>query len=122
MYDPAAPPNGFSTGTLYTSPLRIYRIAHPHLRRFWVWDEVGFLCACDTLEELDVLLEAQASRPPDIERRHYWPRARDVVHPGHALALEEAALRVNEEINRHVAKQRSERPTVQSLSLKDLGL
>jgi len=122
MYDPASPPNGFSSGSLYTSPLRIYRIAHPHLRRYWVWDEVGFLCACDTLEELDALLEAQASRPPDPQRRHYWPRARDVVHPGHALSLEATALRVDEDINRHVAKTRASRPAVTQLSLKDLGL
>jgi len=118
------PPSGFGTGSLYTSPLRIYFLELDPERRYWVYDHTGFLCSLTTLEELHQFLEMESRKAPDVLRRHYWPRARDLAYPGHAEELEVQALKINEEISKQIRSQ----PRVEvkasaiSLNLKDLGL
>ena len=124
MINTAKPPAGFGTGSLYTAPLRIYFLELDPERRYWVYDHTGFLCSLTDLREVEAFLKAEASKAPDVLRRHYWPRARDLAYPGHAEELEAQAIKINEEISKQIRSQ----PRVEvkaspiSLNLKDLGL
>lgn len=116
-FDP--PPNGFSTGPTYSSPLRIYFQGE----RYWVYDRKGFLCTTDSLEEIGSLLQLEAQRPtnngPYGARESLLPEAWEARKE--MLARRDAA---------HTAAfgepkpfpRRGEKKPYTRLSLGDLGL
>lgn len=89
LFDTTPPPNGFSTGDLYTMYLRIYAQGG----RFWVWDRHGFLCSVSRIEDVQTLLLAESAHHPNKDgRKFYWPTARDLVYPGFAETYEQNML------------------------------
>lgn len=126
------PPNGFSTGGMYTSCLRIYRWEDPEnsKRVYWIYDARGFLCSVSTLTEVDEFLSAEARRPPEpFSRPRYWPKARDLAFPGTAEEIERKALEVDAGVTAMVnsTSYRAANPRLREapkakLSLSDIGL
>lgn len=114
MIDTTLPPRGFSTGSLYTAPLRVYWLKG----RYYVYDQDGWLCSCDE-EDLIRLLAAQATPPTDVAQRIPWLRARALVYPGWELKRIENAKDYIERTQAFLAKPA---PVKQKLTLKDLGL
>lgn len=134
MLDSTPPPDGFSTGALYSAPLTIYFLSGPQRppdmehRVFWVRDHKGMLGSCTTIDELLHLIVAQAKRKPDESRKHFWPKARDLFFPGDAEAWEKHMIEVDNAVPSGTiaamyAKAKPERSKPgPSLSLEDLGL
>jgi hypothetical protein len=116
------PPNGFSTGGLYSSPLRVYW----QDERFWVYDRYGFLCSLQDSDALSMLLVHEAERPGRDKEHPFRPvGARAFLFPTWAdereayhLALSEATGAATEQMKRG----RIEEKPVIKLSLEDLGL
>lgn len=117
MINTDPPPPGFSTGSLWSSPLRVYYFNE----KYYVYDHKGYLCNCE-LRELRELLIAEAKRKPDdLHRPHYWPRARDFVHPGYAEEEERKHLEIRNFIPPKPYEKRV-KEDVSKITLEDLGL
>jgi hypothetical protein len=114
LLDPTPPAGSFSTGPLYTSPLRIYHLTGT----FWVYDYKGFLCSTEDPADLVQLLIAESARPTG-EGPHF--RARDLVHPGTAEALY-ATYQAARNLPPPSSPSRLSHPVPVSVSLEDLGL
>lgn len=102
------PPQGFSTGPNYTNCLRIYYLDG----WYWVFDQRGYLCRCDTPDDVTDLLRQQSERPQLGEFRPVGARAN--LFPEWADELEAQALRMRNAVPAVEPKK--------SINLTDLGL